>query len=284
MKSMDVVGIVGLGLIGGSMAKAISEKTEIKVLGADSCADTIDAALKEGAISGTLDSSNISQCDCVIVCLYPQATVEYVNSNLSGFAKDCIVFDTAGVKTNVCKKLSKVCASKGVHFIGGHPMAGTEKSGFENSFATLFDNATMIFCQDEHTDPIAFGYANKLFKDIGFGKITTTTASEHDRMIAFTSQLPHVISNAYIQSDTAQRQLGFTGGSFRDLTRVAYLNEEMWGQLFLENKQPLVEEIRSLAGRLEEFATLIEDNELTKLKDMLRKGKDIKSSFDEQSK
>lgn len=274
-----IVGIVGLGLIGGSMAKAVTEKTDHIVYGLDKDRNTAKLALDEKSIVKELGSENLHECDYVIMCLYPQGNIDFVTNNIKKFKKDCIIIDCGGVKELICKKLSPLCKENGIHFIGGHPMAGTEKSGYENSFAGLFDGATVIFCQDTYTDPLAFGYAQKLFKDIGFSKITSSTPSEHDRMIAFTSQLAHVVSNAYVQSSTAQQRLGFSGGSYRDLTRVAYLNEEMWSQLFLENSQHLVSEIRSLAARLEEYADLIEDKKITKLKELLKKGKDIKADI-----
>ncbi len=274
--AVKTIGIVGLGLIGGSMAKVLHQKTNYLIYGCDQDEAITKHAIADGTINQPLTTENLKEVDCVILCIYPQGTVNYVTQNISNFKKECVIVDCAGVKTQVCKKLSPLCAKKGLYFVGGHPMAGMQKSGYDNSTADLFDGASMILCQDNDTNPIAFGFLNKLFLELGFGKITTATPAEHDNMIAFTSQLPHVVSNAFVQSPTAEKRLGFSGGSYRDLTRVAYLNEDMWSQLFLENADPLAEEIRDLATRLNQYAQLIEDRNLTELKELLKKGKEIK--------
>ncbi len=270
------IGVVGLGLIGGSMAKTIKSRTKHRVLGYDNNPNSVRKAIEDGTIDAVLDKDTISECDLLVICLYPTDTIAYVLDNLDSMKKGALIVDCAGVKTEICEKLCDTCKARDVYFIGGHPMAGTEKSGYENSFRHLFDGATMLLCSDENTDTDALIIAENFFIKIGFGKITLTTAYEHDRIIAFTSQLAHVVSNAYVQSDIAKERMGFSAGSYQDLTRVAYLNEDMWTELFLLNKAPLVAEVRGLAQRLETFADLIEQGDGEKLRDILREGKAMK--------
>lgn len=273
---MQTIGVVGLGLIGGSMAKTIQVRTQHTVLGFDANPKVVARALEDGTIDGALDATTLGRCDMVIVALYPQHTIAYVMDNLQNFAPNTVIFDCAGVKTGVCAALSQVCLQNGLRFVGGHPMAGIEQSGYAASFAHLFDGASMVLCHDAHTDRTALCAVENFVLLLGFGKVTLTTPEEHDRIIAFTSQLAHVVSNAYVQSPQAAQQMGFSAGSYKDLTRVAYLNEQMWSELFLENAQPLATEVRGLAQRLHQYADLIEQGERQALVDVLRRGKEMK--------
>lgn len=273
---MNTIAVAGLGLIGGSIVKALKANTKYNVLGYDINKDVISEAKACGIIDNNLTDENISQCDMVIVCLYPQDTVDFVKNRLDMFRKGTIIIDCCGVKGMICRSLSSLCAENGLSFIGGHPMAGIEKSGFEYSFSHMFDGATMIFCKDEFTDLVSLETAQNIFDDIGFLKTTITTWQEHDRVIAFTSQLPHIVSNAFIKSPQALERTGYSAGSYKDLTRVAWLNEGMWTELFFANKENILLETKGVIDRLQEYADALENNDTDKMKKLLADGKRAK--------
>ena len=270
------IGVVGLGLIGGSMARAIKANTENVVLGLDIREDVQKSAAGQNVIDGVLAENDLHKCDMVIIALYPHDTIAFVKRNMENFKKGTVIIDCAGVKTNICEDLSQLAAENSLYFIGGHPMTGIEKSGFENSFAHMFDGATIILCKDKFTNIIALRAAEKLFTSIGFLNVTITTADEHDKIIAFTSQLAHIVASAYIRSETAKMQIGFSAGSYKDLTRVAWLNEHMWTELFLENRDYLTKEIDSLTARLTEYSNALKDGNEEELKTLLLEGKTSK--------
>lgn len=267
------IAIIGLGLIGGSLAKAIKQLGIYKVYGFDIDEGVVKAALDEGAIDCKAEKSNIDKCDIIIIALYPHDTVAYVQKNISNFKRNCVIIDSAGTKENICDILSPICAGNGVYFIGGHPMAGKEVSGYHASEADLYKNASMILCRDIHTNIVALKRAELFFLSIGFGRVTITSAAEHDKVIAFTSQLAHVVSSAYIKSETAKKNIGFSAGSFKDLTRVAKLNEVMWTELFFENKENLLYEINGVISRLSEYKSALQEDNPERLKELLRAGR-----------
>ncbi len=278
-KTISTVGVVGLGLIGGSIAKSIKSRTNCKIGAFDINAETQKKSMSDKIIDFNLDETTLKDCDVLIICLYPRQTIDYVKENLKHIKKDTLIVDCAGVKENICEELSKLCYNNSLNFIGAHPMAGLEKSGYNYSSDQLFNNASMILCEDEFTDALSLKIAEEFFITIGFKQVTRSTPNEHDKIIAFTSQLAHVVSNAYVQSEQAQVHMGFSAGSYQDLTRVAYLNEFMWSELFIENKKPLVKEIRGLISRLEEYASLIDSDDIDALREVLKKGKLIKESI-----
>lgn len=273
------IGIVGLGLIGGSLAKAIEKRTNNNVLGYDIDECIVNKAIEQKVISGKIDETNISECDFLIVALYPQDTIDYITKVLPLLKKGTVIIDCCGVKQTIIDALLPKTHSYGVYFIGGHPMAGKEFTGYENSDDSMFMKATMILCTSEETNSVAIKSAELLFEDIGFGKITITTAKEHDKMIAFTSQLAHITSSAYIKSETAKLHNGFSAGSYKDLTRVAKLNVDMWSQLFLENKEFIANEIDMLVNNLEQYKTAIINNDDVTLKKLLQDGVDAKEKL-----
>jgi prephenate dehydrogenase len=270
------IGIIGLGLIGGSMARAVKAKTANTVLGFDINEDVLRSAAEQNAIDGVLAEEDICSCDMVIVALYPRDTIAFVERNVKNFRKGAVIIDCAGVKGNICKNLSPLAAKNNLYFVGGHPMAGIEKSGFENSSAHMFDGATIILCKDEFTNIIALRAAEMLFTDMGFLKVTIAAAAEHDKIIAFTSQLAHVVAGAYIKSETAKSHVGFSAGSYKDLTRVAWLNEHMWTELFLENRDYLTKEIDNLIARLGEYSKALKEGDGKELEALLGEGKKAK--------
>lgn len=273
------IGIVGLGLIGGSLAKAISQNTDNIVYGTDLSDQVVKKAVLINAIEQPLTDELLPQCDIVIVALYPQATIDYVKSHADLFAPDSIVIDCGGVKGIVCDALIPIAEEHGFLFVGGHPMAGLEHSGFTYAKKTLFNNASMVFTPTK--GPIeSMSRLKDLFTAIGFTNIQIATPEEHDKKIAFTSQLAHVVSNAYIKSPTAMEHMGFSAGSYKDLTRVAKLNEHMWTELFLENPENLTNEIDMLIDNLKKYSDAIKANDSETLCELLRDGREKKALID----
>ena len=274
------IGIIGLGLMGGSLAKAISFGTEHTVWGTNRSPEAVQKALFVGAIEKELNKEDLSLCDLVIVSLYPQASIDYIKENAALFKKGSIVMDISGVKRYVCDSLYEVAKENGFVFIGAHPMAGLHLSGFEHSTAKIFNNSSMILTPYEDT---AWGHINtikELFLKIGFTNIQMSTPDEHDKIIAFTSQLAHVVSNAYVKSPNALIHKGFSAGSYKDLTRVAWLNPQMWAELFLENRDNLINEIDSIVNNLVQYKIAMENNDYKKLAELLRDGKNLKEQID----
>lgn len=270
------VGIVGLGLIGGSFAKALKAHTNHRVLADDRDKTTLLAAQMTGDIDGVLDDSSLPQCDVLLLSLYPEATVDYLTDRAKLLKKNCTVIDCCGVKRFVCERIEPLAKKQGFLFIGGHPMAGAQFSGFSHARDNLFKGASMILAAEEINDILLLERLKKFFTSLGFEKLTITTPEEHDRIIAYTSQLAHVVSNAYIKSPTAQRRSGFSAGSFRDMTRVARLNVPMWTELFLENGDFLAEEIDLLIKNLQAFSDTIKAGNAEALSVLLRDGAEQK--------
>lgn len=276
------IGIVGLGLIGGSLAKAIKKNTHEICCGLDINQATVTAALAQEAIDSAITADELERCDVVIISLYPQQTIDFILENKNRFKKGGIVIDTCGIKGEIVKAVEKPLAECGVRFVGCHPMAGREFSGFEYSVDNLFEKASFIMTPTDSTDMQAVREISKLAYDIGFAKCVISTPQEHDSVIAFTSQLAHVVSSAYVKSPTLMKQSGFSAGSFKDLTRVAKLNEDMWTTLFMMNKEPLVEEISHIIKCLEDYRDAMVTDDSQRLKQLLREGRELKEKSNEQ--
>lgn len=274
------IGVAGLGLIGGSLAKAIKANTDHTVFGTDLYAPVIYKAKLLDAIDEELKPEDIEKCDIVILAVYPQDTVALLEQNAGRFKKDSIVVDCCGVKGAICKRAWEIARAHHFTFIGGHPMEGIEKSGFEHSKKTMFKNASMIFVPDKDIDIETMKKLKDVFDAIGFAHYEIATPEKHDRIIAYTSQLAHVLSSAYVKSPTAEEHRGFSAGSFRDMTRVAYLNETMWTELFMLNREFLTAEIDALAERLAEYSSAIKAGDEETLKKLLREGRERKSFVD----
>ncbi len=274
------IAVIGLGLIGGSIAKAIKEQTDHTVLGADIVQSVLLRAKLTEAIDDALTEANLSECETVIIALYPEAAVRWLRENAKRIAKHALVVDCCGVKKYVCDRVKDLAEEHGFVFIGGHPMAGRERSGFDFSTSEMFKKASMILTPYADTDIREIERAKKLFLSIGFGRITIRTPEEHDRIIAYTSQLAHVLSNAYIKSPTAPYHSGLSAGSFRDMTRVATLNPTMWVELFFENRDNLITEIDALADRLTEYSRALKENDADALRRLLEDGVMMKALCD----
>ena len=275
---MAVIGIVGLGLIGGSMAKAIRTYTGHTVLADNRSREALQRAMDEGVVNAPLTPDRLAECDLVIVALYPQATVAYVTEHRDRFRKGGLVMDCGGVKGIVCDPLEPVARESGFTFIGGHPMAGIEKSGYANAFPELFQGASLILTPYEGTDPAAVNAVWDLLSPLGFARLTRSTPAEHDHIIAYTSQLAHVVSCAYVGSPSAPNFEGFSAGSFKDMTRVARLNEDMWTELFLDDADYLTDELDILIGHLQEYADALKSKDAEHLRALLRDGREKKAT------
>lgn len=277
---INTVGIAGLGLIGGSMAKAIHQYTNCTLLGYDTDGAVLSRALDEGIISAALTADRLADCQLVIVALYPEAAVDYVIRHRDQFRRGGTVMDCGGVKGVVCGPLESVVRDAGFHFVGGHPMAGIERSGYGHAFPELFQGASLILTPYPGTPQSCLDEIWELARKLGFRHLQLSTPQEHDHIIAYTSQLAHVVSCAYVGSPSAPNFEGFSAGSFKDMTRVAKLNEEMWTELFLENQDALVREIDTLVEELAAFAYVIRRGDRDNLKNMLRRAREIKEAID----
>lgn len=276
------IGIIGLGLIGGSMAKAIRLNTDHYVLGMDIDKSIVTKAKIIEAINEELTVENIGKCDIIILALYPDATVETVKKYAHLIKKGAYLIDCSGVKEKVCNNIPQIAKEHEFIFVGGHPMAGIEKIGFKYSNADIFADASMILTPDDNVKIEDLANIKIFFLSIGFGKITVKTAKDHDRIIAYTSQLAHILSNAYVKSETAKEHKGLSAGSFKDLTRVAYLNETMWTELFLENKDNLITELDGLINNLTKYKTSLQNSNENELKELLKEGRILKEELENE--
>lgn len=274
------IGIVGMGLIGGSLAKTIKLRTEHKVLACDIDLQTILQAQLMDAMDEELDDRNLPTCDVVLVALYPAAIVEWISDHASLFKPGALVIDCGGVKQEICRPLAPMAKACGWHFIGGHPMAGREFSGFKYAKDDLFDNASMILTPMGDEAPELLQQARDFFMDLGFRRVQFTTPKTHDEMIAYTSQLAHIVSSAYVKTPLARRHKGFSAGSFADMTRVARLNEGMWTELFFDNREALLPEVESLVTRMTEYRDALRDNDRETMERLLREGREIKEGLE----
>ncbi len=272
------VGIVGLGLIGGSMAKSIKNRTGHTVWGIDLNQETMNLARMCGAIDARLTEENLPACDLILVAVRPQAAIDWVKAHADRISKTAILVDLCGVKRVVVKALAPIAAEHGFAYIGGHPMAGRERGGFTAATDDLYVGASMILTPDSHTDMPLLETLKAFFLDIGFAGLTFSTPEEHDRIIAYTSQLAHVTSSSYVKSPEAQQRRGFSAGSFRDMTRVARLDEDMWTELFLDDADYLTEELDTLIRHLQEYAAALKARDAQKLHDLLKDGREKKAA------
>ena len=273
------VGIVGLGLIGGSFAKAYHAAGE-RVLAWNRTRSVLDFAMLDGGVDGELNEETIADCDLVLVTLYPAAAIEYLARMADHIGPKPLVIDCCGTKRVVCEACFPLAAAHGFTYLGGHPMAGTHNSGYKYARANLYHGAPMVLVPPVFDDIELLERAKELLAPAGFGHISVTTAEKHDRMIAFTSQLAHVVSNAYIKSPTASIHKGFSAGSYKDMTRVAWLNPGMWAELFLENRDYLIGELDGLIGCLNEYKSAMEADDRERLIALLDDGRRRKEEVD----
>ncbi|MCI6297129.1 MAG: prephenate dehydrogenase [Eubacteriales bacterium] len=273
------VGILGLGLIGGSMARAYAVAGHT-VYAADLDESTLSFAMLSGAVHGRLDEETIPACELLLLAIYPGGSAKWLEDNGRLVDSGALVLDLCGIKQEVCKRCFPVARKYGFTFVGGHPMAGSHFSGFKYSRADLYKGAPMVLVPPRFDDIDLLQRVKDAMAPCGFGMFSVTTAEEHDRMIAFTSQMPHVLSNAFIKSPTARQHKGFSAGSYKDLTRVAWLNAPMWSELFLENRDNLLFELNTYLDSLTAYRDALEARDGERLTALLEAGKKAKEEVD----
>ena len=276
------VGIVGLGLIGGSAAKAY-RAAEHTVYAQDRDSSLVDFAILDGTVNRALTKNTVTECQLLLICTYPDGVLEFLREWGKCIAKDTLVIDFAGVKGVICPEAFAIAEACGFTFVGGHPMAGSHRLGYAAARANLYVGAAMVAVPPRFDSIALFARVKEALAPLGFSKITFCTAEEHDAKIAYTSQLAHVVSSAYVKSEQSAHHRGFSAGSFRDMTRVAYLNEEMWSDLFLCNRAPLLAELDTLIASLTEYRNAIEDGDRDTLRRLLLDGKQKKIRADRPS-
>ena len=282
-------GIVGLGLIGGSFARGYAQ-AGVRVLAWDPDEDVMVAA-SMGTVSGELNDETLGECDIIVLACYPEACIEWLEAHAQALADATdteaimgpVVIDTVGIKGIVCERAFNLARENGFYFVGAHPMAGTQFSGYAHSRADLFEGAPLVLVPPAVDDSLKLellSQVREMVRPLGFGKFSVTSAEEHDHVIAFTSQLAHVVSNAYVKSPTAQEHHGFSAGSYRDLTRVAHLNASMWAELMTDNAQYLSQELTYLIDSLAAYRDALEKKDEGQLEELLAEGDSIKRALD----
>ena len=276
MKPIHTVGIVGLGLIGGSMARSVKKHTIATVYGHDIAPEAMALATESGAIDAPLTRETLQECDLLLIAIAPRSLVKWVEDHADAIPTTTILVDLCGVKRYIYKHIAPIAREKGFLYVGGHPMAGKEVSGFANSDRELYRDASMILCPDETADDESIDTLKAFFLSLGFGEIVFSTPEEHDRIIAYTSQLAHAASSAYIKSPTSRQRMGFTAGSYKDMTRVARLDPEMWTQLFMVNRDHMIDELQELVDNLTGYLDALKADDPAQLKKLLEEGRDLK--------
>ena len=273
------VGILGLGLIGGSLARAYALEGHT-VYAQETDEQILSFAILSGAVHAPLDEERIAQCELILLAIYPDGSASWLENHAPQISPSALVLDCCGIKREVCARCFPLAEKYGFTFVGGHPMAGTQFSGFKYSRATLFRGAPMVLVPPVFDDISLLERVKEALKPCGFGSFSVTTAEDHDKMIAFTSQMPHILSNAYIKSPTALNHKGFSAGSYKDLTRVAWLNAPMWAELFLENRENVLFELDTYLNSLNAYRQAMADGDFDRLVELLEEGKKRKEEVD----
>lgn len=273
------VGIIGLGLIGGSLAKAYSQEGH-RVLALDTDRSTMQFAMVSGAVDEELTKENAAECDIVLIAIRPEAACRALEEFAPHFGSKPVVIDCCGTKRVVCAACFPIAERDGFTYLGGHPMAGTHNSGFKYARGNLYHGAPMVIVPPRFDDIVLLGHVKELLSPAGFGSISVTTAEKHDQMIAFTSQMAHVVSNAFVKSPTAREHKGYSAGSYKDMTRVAWLNETMWAELFLDNQDYLLGELDTFMDNLTKYRAALAGGDRPRLEELLREGRLIKEEVD----
>lgn len=273
------VGILGLGLIGGSLARAYS-KAGHQVFVHDKDAQMLSFSMLAGVVQGQLNDETIPQCDLILLAIYAGGSAQWLENHASMIKSTTTVIDCCGIKKQICDICFPLAEKYGFLFVGGHPMAGSHHSGFKYSRSNLFQGAPMVLVPPRFDDPVLLSTVKTLLAPCGFGSFSVTTAEEHDKMIAFTSQMPHIVSNAYIKSPTATQHKGFSAGSYKDLTRVAWLNPGMWAELFLSNRENVLQELGCYIEHLQQYQSAIEAQDEETLIRLLDEGRRKKEEVD----
>ena len=273
------VGILGLGLIGGSLARAYA-KAGHKVLVYDQDEQMVSFAELAGVVHGRLNESTIPQCELILLAIFAGGSASWLQNNAMYISADTLVIDCCGIKKQICQICFPLAEKYGFTFLGGHPMAGSHHAGFKYSRSNLFQGAPMVLVPAKFDDIQLLQRVKDALEPCHFGMFSVTTADDHDRMIGFTSQMPHVLSNAFIKSPTAASHKGFSAGSYRDLTRVAWLNSAMWAELCMENRDFMLSELEFYIESLDKYRQALENKDLSTLTALLEEGKRRKEEVD----
>ena len=273
------VGILGRGLIGGSLSRAYT-KAGHTVYACESDEDMYLFAQLAGVVQDRLDENTLAACDLILLAIYADGSAQWLEEHAQFIKKDTLVIDCCGIKKSICERCFPLAEKYGFTFIGGHPMAGSHNSGFKYSRSNLFQGAPMVLVPPRFDDPELLQWAKDALEPCKFGSFSITTAAEHDKMIAFTSQMAHLVSNAYIKSPTAKHHKGFSAGSYKDMTRVAWLNPAMWAELFLSNKENMLFELKTYINALEQYRDALIQEDETALVALLEEGRRCKEEVD----
>ena len=272
--------VAGLGLIGGSMAKAIKKNTDCRVLGWNRTRAVCERALQEGAIDAIAEEEDFGNCDMLIVGMPPSASERFLLEKIPQLRPGTLAVDLVGVKARIVETVGPVAREHGVRFTGGHPMQGLAHAGYDRSYADLYRGASMILVPSAATQPGDIEELGSFFRSAGFGLITVADAEIQDQMIAHTSQLAHIVSNSYVRSPVSSNYVGFCGGSYKDMTRIACLDETIWKELFIWNKDALLPEINDLISNITRLRDAIEAEDYDRLEALLREGRLAKERID----
>ena len=273
------VGILGLGLIGGSLARAYALEGHT-VYAIQRNESMLSFAMLAGAVHGRLEEATVPECDLILLAIYPDGSASWLERNAHLVSKNALVIDCCGIKENICRRCFPLAEKYGFTFVGGHPMAGSQFSGFKYSRADLFQGAPMVLVPPSFNDMELLDRVKKVLAPCGFGSFSVCTAQEHDKLIAFTSQMPHVLSNAFIKSPTAQGHKGFSAGSYKDLTRVAWLNAPMWAELCMENRENMLFELDTYIENLKAYQKALREQDIDTLTALLDDGRRRKEEVD----
>lgn len=273
------VGILGLGLIGGSFARAYALEGHT-VYATQRNENMLAFAMLAGAVHGKLSEETIPKCDLILLAIYPDGSASWLEQNAHLISSDALVIDCCGIKEEICRRCFPLAEKYGFTFVGGHPMAGSQFSGFKYSRADLFAGAPMVLVPRDFDNMQLLDRVKRALEPCQFGSFSVCTAKEHDRLIAFTSQMPHVLSNAYIKSPTALGHKGFSAGSYKDLTRVAWLNAPMWAELCMENRDNMLFELDTYIASLQAYRKALQEQDIQALTKLLEEGKIRKEEVD----
>ncbi len=269
--------VVGLGLIGGSVCKALKKYTYHNVTGCDINHDIEENALRDVAVDEAFNGS-YSGFDLVIISLFPETAEKFFAENAEKFDKNTLITDVCGIKGSFSERMKTTAEKNGLRYVGIHPMAGKEFGGYANSTADLFVKANFIIAPFEDTRDEDVELLRNLASEIGAGKVVITSPENHDKMIAYTSQLAHIVSSAYVKSPELNLECGFSGGSFQDMTRIATMNEKMWTDLFMQNCDNLQFELDTLIDNLLKYRDALRNKDAETMKELIAEGRKLKEN------
>lgn len=276
-----IAGFIGLGLIGGSMAMALAGFEDAQVFCVDKDAQTRKQALERGVVYAAFEDAKdapLEQADVIVLCLHPEASVAFVRDNGARMKQGSVLTDVCGIKGELCRAVDAHLAC-GAAFIGGHPMAGKERGGFINASASIFIGAHYILVPTSRTTPQAKSLLERIVSYMGCRDVILADPETHDKRIAYTSQMMHVLALAICDQTQLMDSKGFEGGSFRAATRVAALDADLWTQLFWNNREALAEQTEELIDKLKEYAALLQGDDRQALHTRIKQSADRKVEF-----